>query len=147
IHKLDQEQHPSSYQESYQVPDMFAVFANGEKLVPVRIEIKTTTKQHPTPLPWKPNYLAKLKRYANLLNLPLLVAWKFRLKNTGLYFWSLFDVNIFTESDNKFQVTFETASSENLLGQLAGDFLIVIKSGTSLNFELTPIGNDWKAES
>ena len=147
IHKLDQEQYPLTCRDSYQVPDMLAVFENEKNLIPVLIEVKATTRNHQKPLSWKPDYLEKIKRYAQLLNLPLLIAWKFRMKDMNLSFWLLFDVEIFEKSGEKFQVTFESASSENLLGQLAGDFLIVIKPGTSLNLELSPIGDDWKEEN
>jgi hypothetical protein len=146
VHKLDQEQFPLPCRDSYQVPDLLAVFKFSGSLQPVLIEVKTTTNQLPKPLSWKPDYLNKLKRYSSLLNLPLLVAWKCRIKSMNLSFWLLFDIEIFQQLGEKFIATFESATNENLLGQLAGDFLMIIKSGTSFNMDFYPIGNEWKSE-
>jgi hypothetical protein len=78
-HKLDQQQTPVSSRDSYQVPDLLvALNAAG----PFLIEIKV--KQDQT-LSFRSDYLRRLMAYAELLGLPLLIAWKFHSM------WSLFD--------------------------------------------------------
>src|SRR5262245_11097826 len=92
IHKLDQEQYPLTSKDLYQVPDLFAVFERDGGLVPVLVEVKTSKKN----LSWKPSYLERLKRYSDLLHLPLLIACKLRLEDgdRGLAFWLLFDAEL-----------------------------------------------------
>lgn len=146
IHKLNQEQYPLTSRDSYQVPDLLAVFEYKDQLIPVLIEVKTNTKQLPKPLTLRSKIFKKLKDFARLLELPLLIAWKFRFKGAGLSFWFLFDAEVFTVTNDKFQVTFETASKENLLGQLVGDRMIGLEAGSSLEFQLSPLGGNWKTD-
>ncbi|MBU1647998.1 MAG: restriction endonuclease [Proteobacteria bacterium] len=124
-HKLDQSQFPPRSKDTYQVPDLLASFQTrvGPKLV--LIEIKVTNKQK---LKWKADYFGKLKRYSDLLGIPLLVAWKFY----GL--WLLVDIECFQKATSNFHLSLETAMKNNLMSFLAGDFGYVFKPNVGLHF-------------
>ena len=76
VHKLDQRQSPRSSRESWAVPDLVAVFDYHGHELPVLIEVKTT-RFNINRLSWRRAYRDALVRYADMLNLPLLVAWRF----------------------------------------------------------------------
>jgi len=143
IHKLNQEQSPLSSKELYQVPDLFAVFDHKDRKIPTLIEVKKTKD---TFFKWSKGYYGKLRAYADLLNLPLLIAWKFRPDEGVWAIWTLFDTRLFDSPNSSYKVTLERASSESLLGQLAGDFRIDVKAGVGLHLRLDLIGDkeDWK---
>jgi Holliday junction resolvase len=143
IHKLDQKQTPSSSKDLYRVPDFFAVFNSDEHKIPVLIETKSTKD---TKLKWSAKYFGQLKRYADLLNLPLLIAWKCRFNESDFAYWTLFDSSAFEKPNESYKISLQVASHENLLGQLAGDFALDIKAGVGLHIKLKLIGdvNDWQ---
>lgn len=127
VHKLDQTQSPSSSEETYQVPDLFATFTREGRLIPTLIEVKSSTENK---LSFKPEYHAQLKAYANLLGLPMLIAWKFH----GL--WSLFDIAHMELAEVNYNIHFSKAMSENLLGVLAGDFSYTLPRGAGLHLRM-----------
>ena len=99
--------------------------------LPVLIEVKTTEANDPATLEegrleLKPHYL----RYANVMRMPLLVAWRHR----GL--WSLFDFRCATLAVTNYHIGFFTAMEENLLGVLAGDFSYRPAAGTTLRLPI-----------
>lgn len=142
IHKFgDEEHYPLVSQGSYQVPDLLAVFEHEGRLVPTLVEVKAISKPK---LSWTPDYLDRLRRYAELLNLPLLIAWKHRIRDMNLSFWTLFDANAFRKPHKNYQIEFVDAMNEDLLGVLAGDFGVEIRAGVGLHFDFFPLVN--KAE-
>jgi Holliday junction resolvase len=122
IHKLDQHQTPYASRDRYQVPDLLAHF---EHAGPVLIEVKAKKSRT---LSFKPDYLAKLQAYADLLGVPLLIAWK----HHGI--WALFEVRHLRRARTNFNITFGEAILENLLGILAGDVAYKIEPGAGLHF-------------
>jgi hypothetical protein len=76
VHKLDQLQRPSDSRARWFVPDLLAVFDYHGKDLPVLIEVKTTPFDNNT-LSWPVAYRERLVRYADMLKMPLLVAWRF----------------------------------------------------------------------
>lgn len=127
IHKLDQRENPTPLAEKFQVPDLLAVFVVDGQEVPVLIEVKS--KKSKT-LSFRADYHAGLKRYAALLNLPLLIAWKYH----GI--WTLFDIDHMSLAKTNYNVKFSKAISEGLLGVLAGDFSYSLAKGTGVHFQL-----------
>lgn len=123
IHKLDQKQTPESSGAEFQVPDLLAVFNVDGKRVPVLIEVKSKKDKV---LSFRPDYLERLKNYAQVLNLPILVAWKWQ----GL--WMLFEIKHFQKARKNFNIHFQDAIKENLLGVLAGDFSYALYEGAGL---------------
>ena len=125
IHKLDQQQYPQSSNSEYQVPDLLAVFENDGKEVTVFIEVKSSNKNV---LSFKPDYREKLQRYASLLKIPVLVAWK---NKWGI--WVLAELNEFKKANTNYNLGFEDALKNNLLGILAGDFSYSLGVGAGVH--------------
>jgi len=121
VHKLDQHQAPAESRDLYQVPDLLVEFAHTG---PVLIEVKSKTKQT---LSFRPNYLERLDAYAQLLNMPLLIAWK----HHGI--WVLFERRHLAKAQKNFNISFGEAMKENLLGILAGDVAYKIASGAGIH--------------
>ena len=106
IHKLDQHQAPSHSRDDYQVPDLLAQYQDTK---PVLIEVKAK-KAHT--LSFRPDYLARLQSYADLLNIPLLIAWKYH----GI--WTLFEAQHLIKARKNFNIRFDHALRENLLAEV-----------------------------
>lgn len=121
IHKLDQQQAPLKSRDTYQVPDLLAQFDNAG---PLLIEVKV--KKGRT-LSFKPDYLARLEAYAELVGMPLLIAWK----HHGL--WTLFEARHLKRARKNFNIAFGDAMMENLLGVLAGDLAYKIAPGAGIH--------------
>jgi hypothetical protein len=133
VHKLDQFPYPPGAHEGYRVPDLFAVFTLDGKQVPVFIEVKNFGQKV---LSWKPDYLMGLERYANLVNIPLLVAWKHRS------FWTLFEPRHMRLAKTNRNISFADAMRESLMGLLAGDFSFSFEPGVGFNLRICKTG-DW----
>ncbi len=123
IHKLDQHQSPPASRETYQVPDLLADFQSSG---PVLIEVKVKRSQT---LSFTPEYLGRLNAYADLLGKPLLIAWKF------YSVWMLFEVRHLRKARKNFNVRFDQAMRQNLLGVLAGDVSYKIAPGAGIVLE------------
>ncbi|TDR43815.1 Holliday junction resolvase [Pseudomonas brenneri] len=124
IHKLDQQQVPVSSKHDYQVPDLLARFSTQSNKSPVLIEVKSKKDKL---LSFRPDYLKRLQNYADLVGMPLLVAWKFHSV------WMLFEVRHMKKANKNFNITLEVAMKENLLGVLAGDVAYTIGDGVGVN--------------
>lgn len=124
IHKLDQVQMPPDSAKKYQVPDLLASFAVNDKQVAVLIEVKTSRDNV---LSFRPDYYGRLGRYSELLGLPLLIAWKWR----GV--WCLFEATHMVQRNKNYNINWQTALQENLLGLLAGDFSYVLGEGVGIH--------------
>ena len=124
LHKLDQHQVPITSKQEFQVPDLLAKFSTQTSKSPVLIEVKS--KNEPR-LSFKPDYLQRLQNYADLVGMPLLVAWKFHS------IWMLFEVRHMKKATKNFNITLNTAMQENLLGSLAGDVAYKIGAGAGVH--------------
>ena len=130
VHKLDQEQFPPESTSEFRVPDLLTVFVYRDRHVPVLIEVKATDEN---PLNWREDYLGGLHRYAALLHVPLLVAWKHRT------FWCLFESTYFKRAITNFKAKFEEVMLENLMGVLAGDFSFSFRPGVALTMRIRKV--------
>jgi hypothetical protein len=100
----------------------------------VLIEVKTSEE---LTLKFKKSYLRKLSAYANLLNQPLLVAWRPR----QIGFWILFDPMLAEPLDDEHvQVSLEQAIRNDLMSILAGDYYLVPQEGAGVRLEFERIG-------
>lgn len=124
LHKLDQQQIPVSSLQEFQVPDLLALFSTQATTMPVLIEVKSKAKNI---LSFRPDYLEKLTNYANLLKMPLLIAWKFH------NVWTLFEAKHLKKATKNFNISLETAAKENLLGVLVGDVAYTIGAGAGVH--------------
>ena len=126
LHKLDKHQLPISSRKEFQVPDLLAFFATQSARSPVLIEVKSRNAQT---LSLKPDALAKLNNYADLLKLPLLIAWKCQS------IWTLFEAKHLRKAVKNFDISLDLAQKENLLGVLAGDVAYTIGAGAGVRFQ------------
>lgn len=124
LHKLDQHQVPVASKQDFQVPDLLAKFSTQTSKSPVLIEVKSKKDKV---LSFTPHYMGRLQNYADLVSMPLLVAWKFH----GL--WMLFEARHMKKADKNFNINLDTAMRENLLGVLAGDVAYKIGAGAGIH--------------
>ncbi|MDQ1920125.1 restriction endonuclease [Massilia pseudoviolaceinigra] len=127
LHKLDQQQVPISSRQEFQVPDLLAKFSTQNTKSPLLIEVKSKKDKR---LSFTPDYMRRLQNYADLVGMPLLIAWKFHS------FWTLFEAKHMKKATKNFNITLDTAAQENLLGMLAGDvgYMIGPTAGVHLRF-------------
>ena len=134
VHRLNEDVLKDPDHDTMEVPDLLAVFSDGVNTCAALIEVKTSDE---TSLVFTRPYIEKLKAYAALLNLPLLVAWRPR----RIGFWMLFDPSLAEPLDSsRVQVSFELALKNDLMSILAADFHLVPKAGAGLRFEAKRIG-------
>ena len=124
LHKLDQQQVPVASHHEFQVPDLLAKFSTQTTKSPVLIEVKSNKGRV---LSFRPDYLQRLQNYADLVGMPLLIAWKFHSM------WMLFETRHMTKADKNFNITVNTAMRENLLGPLVGDVAYKIGPGAGVH--------------
>ena len=134
VHRLSEDLFRNPTRSEWQVPDLFAVFQNGNLTCTAMIEVKTTSNHT---LRLKTNYLARLQAYAELTSQPLLLAWRPR----DIGFWILVDpCHAKRINDDTLELNFESAVKNDLMSIIAGDFCLVPKKGAGLIFEATRIG-------
>lgn len=126
IHKLDQHQMPLGSKGKYQVPDLLARFTTQSNERPVLIEVKTKAGKT---LSFKPDYLKRLQNYADLMGMPLLIAWKFHA------LWVLFEPKHLRQAVNNFNISFGDAIGESLMGILVGDIGYRIGEGAGVHLQ------------
>lgn len=112
VHKLDQHQMPLSSKGKYQVPDLLARFTTQSNERPVLIEVKSKAGNT---LSFKPDYLKRLQDYADLMAMPLLIAWKYHA------LWILFEPKHLKKAAKNFNISVGDAMRESLMGILLGD--------------------------
>lgn len=125
LHKLDQHQLPIASKQLFQVPDLLAKFSTQTTKSPVLIEVKSKSKNEP--LSFTPEYMTRLQNYADMVGMPLLVAWKF------IGVWTLFEARHMKKAKKNFNIAISTAMQENILGKLAGDVAYQIGAGAGLH--------------
>ncbi len=124
IHKLDQQIVPVQARQKYQVADLIARFSTQSNAVPLLIEVKS--KKSNT-LSFQPEYLEKLRAYANLMSMPLLIAWQY------YSIWIVFEPRHLKKAKKNYNISLNGAMRENLFGVLAGDFAFKIAQGAGVN--------------
>lgn len=124
IHKLDQHQMPRRSSEVYQVPDLLVRFDTQTNARPLLVEVKAKASQT---LSFRPDYLNRLQKYASMMAMPLLIAWKYQS------IWMLFEAKHLTKAVKNYNISLATALRENLLGVLAGDFAYRIGQGAGVH--------------
>ena len=109
----------------YKVPD-FLIFGNyNDQEVPFLVEVKTGDKKT---LKWTDAYHTSLCNFAKLVQLPLLVAWKYNR------LWVLTDTELFEKKVSAHHLSFDSAIKNNLMSTLFGNSWFSLNS--SLRFVL-----------
>jgi hypothetical protein len=108
----------SAAEPTIRAPDYLVVSQIAGSAVPVLVEVKTTND---ATLIWTDKYLSSLRRFAELLRLPLLVAWKRH------DLWILVDTKHFELRNTAHHLGFERAMKENLMFLVCGEVFIELK--------------------
>lgn len=97
---------------TYRAPDFIVVVRSGQREILFLVEVKNKQDDR---LVWSNEYLTSLQRFAALLKMPLLVAWK----RYGL--WTMVDSVHFAKRETAYHLSFETAMKNNLMSRLFGN--------------------------
>ena len=124
VHKLDQQQAPIASKALFQVPDLLAKFHHAPSVL---IEVKVSNDQT---LSFKPDYHRKLVAYAEMVGMPLLIAWKFNSM------WTLFDIGHAKLARKNFNIRHDEAMRQNLMGLLARDVAYVAAVGAGIHLKI-----------
>jgi len=132
INRIDQTPLPECNEEGGQllVPDIICVVSLNGYLTSLLIEVKKNSKES---LIWSEKYFDGLRKYAESVKMPLLVAWKYH------HVWTLVDIRHFEKKVKAYHLTFEKALSENLMSLIFGDLLVELTQRISfyLDAEIT----------
>jgi Holliday junction resolvase len=136
IHKFEQEQFPKVSTEKYQVPDLLGVFDYEDTEIPVLIDVKVSEKEA---LPYAKFRLTaskykKMTSYANLLGLPLLIAWKI----SG--YWTLFDIREMQIHESAYYIDSSGAMKADLMYLLLDSVHITLMPRVSFTFIFEDLG-------
>ena len=93
------------------------------------VEVKATQRSR---LKRTSKYWSRLRRYAAICGLPLMIAWW----NKGVGAWTLFDADLFSGRN---QLSFADAFKNSQLSTLAGDFGVTIQPGCGLRIRMRPL--------
>lgn len=110
--------------QEVKAPDLLAVFCRGSSTLRVLVEVKCSNTLS---IPWSEKYHSALRRYGDMLRLPILLAWRSR----QLREWILVDpttTGVVTES----KIHLTNAAAYNLMG-VVGDFWVQPLSGLGLH--------------
>lgn len=125
IHKLAPDKYPQEANETYKVPDLFAVFEYEGRNIPTLIEVKSTyTSERAKTLELArlgTSYRQRLRNYGKLLELPVLVAQQIR--PGGI--WIVVDLETIG-IDGKSTID----PRNDLSSLLLGSFHLVFRAGT-----------------
>ena len=115
------------------IPDFLAFVQYKEKVLPVLIEVKVSEERT---LIWSEKYLQSLQRFARILGLPLLVAWKWQIR------WALVDIAHFEKKVTAFHLPIERALEENLMSLLLGEVMYLLTDDVAFVWEAEIL--DWQ---
>lgn len=137
VHKLGQEQYPVEKAKTLQVPDLLSIFRVGEQEIPLLIEVKVSSRDK---LELSRNYAARLREYARLVGLPVLIACKWR----GIGdLWTLVSLEAFdVKPSGGLSLTFSKGMKETLMSVLAGDFGVKLYPQAGIHLRLVKVGSE-----
>ncbi len=118
INRIDQTPLPSCHTSAgeFKVPDILCVVSIDGRKLPLLIEVK---RNKGTKLVWTEKYITALRSYADELNLPLLVAWKYA------HMWTLTDTRHLQKKVQSYHLDWTEAFKENLVSAIFGDQQVV----------------------
>lgn len=123
VHKMSTEGH---IPQDMKIPDLFAVFEKNGQILKTSVEVKSTEDLK---LRWTDEYHRKLQNYCNIMGHPLLLSWKVRPFGQ----WILLDpATPGLVKDGR--IDFCDAMTQNLMGLIAGDFIVTPRSGIGIHF-------------
>ncbi len=133
IHQLGQERLCSlTFHRDMIIPDLLMMIEHRGQMRSVLVEVKTTECiENPEDicLHARPQYLEALRRYADRMGLPLLIAWHPR----SLPFWMLFDPAIAPYDESRGGYWFFETVKHDLMDSILGDFTITPLAGAGIS--------------
>lgn len=117
IFKIDNDPSTIRPESRLKAPDFIAFPTVSGRPVPVLIEVKARDQNQ---LNWSEKYLSSLAKFAELMGLPLLIAWKYK------GFWLLIEHSHFDRNVTAFRLTLEKGFKEDLMSMLFKDIRIVL---------------------
>jgi len=129
INRIDQTPLPRCNDNAAEVgvPDLLCVASvNGSRL-PLLIEVKRSDEPK---LVWSEKYISQLRAYAEMLHMPLLLAWKHH------HIWTLTDVRHFTKKVTSYHLDFRKAMMENLMSLIFGDIMLELTQRVAFSWML-----------
>jgi len=128
IHRIDQTPMPLQVsRDEMRAPDLLALPIVNGKALPVLIEVKST---HDTVVDWSEKYLSSLRAFAELLRLPLLLAWKWG------DVWTLVDHRHFEKNVTAYRLTLENALKQDIMCALFRDVRVMMNPEVELIFDM-----------
>jgi hypothetical protein len=120
---LNQDQFPVGSRKDYQIPDFLITTDYDGRFVTYLVEVKKRELQFEKGssagpyMPFSRAYHQRLQNYADLVDLPLLIAWK-----ADPLAWTLFDFGRVQKHVEAYRIAFDDVMKNNLMGVLLGDF-------------------------
>lgn len=118
---------------SVAVPDLLLHLGMGDSKITFLVEVKGTEDCE---LSLDVPYVRRLQAYADLVQLPILVAWRPRAFNR----WMLFDPTIGEIHDEIYRYDLTAALKADLMGLLVGDRMVKFLPGVGLSVEMKVVG-------
>jgi hypothetical protein len=127
IHRIDQSRMPLQVApDEMRAPDFLAFPIVNDRPMPILIEVKSAKD---VVLDWSEKYLASLRRFADLLGLPLLVAWKWGDN------WTLVDHRHFEKNLTAYRLTLVKAFKQDVMCVLFRDLRVMMNPEIELTFD------------
>jgi len=135
INRIDQTPLPPCHTttDELKVPYIICAASLDGRTLPLLIEVKRTSAE--AKLVWTEKYLTALRRYAEKLNLPLLVAWKHG------HIWTLTDTRQFEKKVQAYHLDWTKALAENLMSSIFGDLLVQLTCRISFYLDAEVLGS------
>ena len=130
VHKLDKSVRPSK--PGYRVPDLLCVMEYQGRPLPLLVEVKSSSRRTRR---FSRSYCDQLQRYADLLKLPLLVAFK----STEFVrpIWSLFHLPHMRTPAGNYRIHMPEIVKHDLSGVLMGNFHVQLWEGIAISMTIT----------
>jgi Holliday junction resolvase len=129
LHRLDKNKLPRDC--SYKIPDFLCIFDIKGKNIPVLIEVKSSKN---SVRKFTKKYCSALTEFAELMGLPILIAFKYRFANP---FWVLFELKNMLNADGVGKADLLEVIKNDLSSIILGTFNFKIKKGVALGLRIT----------
>jgi Holliday junction resolvase len=111
---------------------LLSLFDYHGRPVPLLVEVKSSSKME---LRFTQGYYEKLRSYADVLGLPLLIAFKSTLWDNS--WWCLFEIECMRSSTGSLRAKVPQIFVHDLSGILLGNFHVKVRQGTTISMTTT----------
>jgi Holliday junction resolvase len=129
IYTIDQTPMPAQFTDlQLSVPDFIAFAKLGETTKTFLVEVKSSEEGT---LVWSEKYIRSLQAFADLLRVPLLIAWKWKVR------WVVVDASVFEKKVTAHHLTAEKALQQNLMPAVFGDVAHALREDFQMVIDAT----------